>query len=276
MDEDRNYSAELLHQMYNDPVNKLYLAFLQPIVTEINRVNKLYLAFLQPIVTEINRVNKLYLQPIAFLQPIVTEINRVNKLYLQPIAFLQPIVTEINRVNKLYLQPIALIPAADRHRDQPVLPSDVELLENLVSLSPATVLSPLKPPLVDVSFVRFYSGRVGDLQQEWARIGTVSWTTQQDTEDFWIDVVTHTDASGEQDFQHLGGFILSLLSLPFSNAAVEWVFSTMNIVKTKLRNRMQQDSLEKILHVRGYMSRHGRNVPPGGRRFHAGHLRHLP
>ena len=84
------------------------------------------------------------------------------------------------------------------------LPSDVELLENLVSLSPATVLSPLKPPLVDVSFVRFYSGRVGDLQQEWARIGTVSWTTQQDTEDFWIDVVTHTDASGEQDFQHLG------------------------------------------------------------------------
>ena len=42
MDEDRNYSAELLHQMYNDPVNKLYLAFLQPIVTEINRVNKLF------------------------------------------------------------------------------------------------------------------------------------------------------------------------------------------------------------------------------------------
>lgn len=41
-DEDRNYSAELLYQMYNDPVNKLYLAFLQPIVTEINRVNKLF------------------------------------------------------------------------------------------------------------------------------------------------------------------------------------------------------------------------------------------
>ena len=41
-DEDRNYTAELLYQMYNDPVNKLYLAFLQPIVTEINRVNKLF------------------------------------------------------------------------------------------------------------------------------------------------------------------------------------------------------------------------------------------
>ena len=27
-DEDRNYLAELLYQMYNDPVNKLYLAFL--------------------------------------------------------------------------------------------------------------------------------------------------------------------------------------------------------------------------------------------------------
>ena len=50
--------------------------------------------------------------------------------------------------------------------------------------------------------------------------------------------------------------ILSLLLLPFSNAAVERVFSTMNIVKTKVRNRMQQDSLEKILHERAYMSRH--------------------
>ena len=30
----------------------------------------------------------------------------------------------------------------------------------------------------------------------------------------------------------------------------------MNIVKMKLQNRMQQVSLEKILHVRAYMSRH--------------------
>jgi len=28
--------------MYNDPVNKLYIAFLQPIVTELNRVNELF------------------------------------------------------------------------------------------------------------------------------------------------------------------------------------------------------------------------------------------
>ena len=30
----------------------------------------------------------------------------------------------------------------------------------------------------------------------------------------------------------------------------------MSIVKTKVGNRMQQDSLEKTLHVRAYMSRH--------------------
>jgi len=39
------------------------------------------------------------------------------------------------------------------------LPSNVELLENLALLSPATVLSPLKLRLADVSFIRFYSGR---------------------------------------------------------------------------------------------------------------------
>ena len=50
------------------------------------------------------------------------------------------------------------------------------------------------------------AARVGDLEQEWALIGTVNWTNQLDTEDFWIEVFTHTDASGEQDFKHLGEY----------------------------------------------------------------------
>lgn len=41
-DKDRSYSAEIVFQMYSDPVNKLYLMFLQPIVQEANRVNKMF------------------------------------------------------------------------------------------------------------------------------------------------------------------------------------------------------------------------------------------
>ena len=37
---ERCYNAELLYQMYNDPVNKLYLQFLHPVLAEFNKINK--------------------------------------------------------------------------------------------------------------------------------------------------------------------------------------------------------------------------------------------
>lgn len=48
-----------------------------------------------------------------------------------------------------------------------------------------------------------------------------------DVENFWMKVYYHKDASGEEDFQELGQFILSLLALPISNASVERVHCYM-------------------------------------------------
>ena len=48
----------------------------------------------------------------------------------------------------------------------------------------------------------------------------------------------------------ISGIALAILSLPFSNAAVERVFSIMSIVKNRLRNRMQCRMLDAILMVR--------------------------
>ncbi|KAK3870853.1 hypothetical protein Pcinc_023964 [Petrolisthes cinctipes] len=39
---EENYTANLLNQMYSDPSNKLYLGFLQPVVSQVNRVNKMF------------------------------------------------------------------------------------------------------------------------------------------------------------------------------------------------------------------------------------------
>lgn len=38
----RCYDAEILHQMYSDPINKLYILFLMPFLRESNRINKLF------------------------------------------------------------------------------------------------------------------------------------------------------------------------------------------------------------------------------------------
>jgi hypothetical protein len=57
-------------------------------------------------------------------------------------------------------------------------------------------------------------------------------------------------AEGTLRFPDLGRFALRVLSLPFSNAAVERAFSVMNAVKTKVRNHMSIDLLAAILRVR--------------------------
>ena len=56
----------------------------------------------------------------------------------------------------------------------------------------------------------------------------------------------------------LGNLIaLSVLALPFSNAAVQRTFSQMNLIKSKLRSRMHQELQESMLYVRGFVSING-------------------
>jgi hAT family C-terminal dimerisation region len=66
------------------------------------------------------------------------------------------------------------------------------------------------------------------------------------------------NAGNENPFAELAEFAISLLVLPFSNADVERIFSLMNNIKTKLRNKMSTDMLTSIMHVRSGLRR--RNV----------------
>ncbi|KYN14500.1 hypothetical protein ALC57_13294, partial [Trachymyrmex cornetzi] len=50
--------------------------------------------------------------------------------------------------------------------------------------------------------------------------------------------------------------VLALMSLPFSNASVERIFSIINIIKDKLRNRMSVETADTILRIRS-------NLPNG-------------
>ena len=137
------------------------------------------------------------------------------------------------------------------------LPTNMEQLLSISSLSPSIVLGQAKPKLQDLSFLSLYDGNIAILEEQWNRMSVMQWphTDDKDTEGFWINIAYHKDASGENDFEELGMFILSLLALPFSNASVEGTLSQMNILKSKLRNKMQQPMLEALLHIRSFMAR---------------------
>lgn len=71
---------------------------------------------------------------------------------------------------------------------------------------------------------------------------------EKDTSQFWVDVLNITNNNKEQIFNELAKFVLSMLSL--SNAVVKRVFSIMNAVKSKARNRMHMAMLEAIMRIR--------------------------
>ncbi|XP_050059097.1 uncharacterized protein LOC114130437 isoform X1 [Aphis gossypii] len=77
---------------------------------------------------------------------------------------------------------------------------------------------------------------------------------EKNTQEFWVDVLNIKETGGKKKFEDLALFVLQILSLPLSNAIVERVFSVMNCVKSKLRNRMQVDMLQAILRIRLHLN----------------------
>lgn len=57
-------------------------------------------------------------------------------------------------------------------------------------------------------------------------------------------------ADGSFLYPQLSKFMTSLLSLPHSSAAVERIFSSINIIKTKQRNQLSTDTIEGLLYTK--------------------------
>lgn len=71
---------------------------------------------------------------------------------------------------------------------------------------------------------------------------------------FWSKLYSFKDAGGDYIFRELTEFVLKLLSLPTSNAMVERVFSILNAIKTRARNKINYPMLENVLRLRCYFS----------------------
>jgi hypothetical protein len=74
---------------------------------------------------------------------------------------------------------------------------------------------------------------------------------------FWAKVAEVTTADGAAKFGQISKLALAILSLPFSNATVERLFSLMNSTHTKIRNRLHVSTVEALLHIRYGLIRRG-------------------
>ena len=68
---------------------------------------------------------------------------------------------------------------------------------------------------------------------------------------FWATIDNYCDASGKGSFTTLFTYALRVMTLPISNADIEWsVFSQVSFIKTEHRNRMGQPLMNAIIYTK--------------------------
>ena len=63
----------------------------------------------------------------------------------------------------------------------------------------------------------------------------------------WYEVATLKQTHGQSLFPKLSQLMLNLLVLPHSSAAVERIFSQINLIKTDMRNRLNTKSVNGLI-----------------------------
>ncbi|XP_058637405.1 uncharacterized protein LOC131543715 [Onychostoma macrolepis] len=131
------------------------------------------------------------------------------------------------------------------------LPENFAILKKVNTLSARHALTPSKPSIVELAEAFVTSAEeIGKIERQWQNLPYVHWQNVDNTEKLWTEVHLYRDAAGDNPFKELCNLALTVLALPHSNADVERVFSQLNIVKNKLRNRLSLGTVNSILHIR--------------------------
>ncbi|KAJ8912030.1 hypothetical protein NQ315_000523 [Exocentrus adspersus] len=108
-----------------------------------------------------------------------------------------------------------------------------------------------------VDALQFFPAFVVDperLNTEWRLLADLSELTEYaeySFQDFWNKVFNVKNEADTYMFPNISRLVKGLFSLPHSSASAERVFSQLNLLKTKCRNRLDVSTCESILHAKG-------------------------
>lgn len=250
--------------------NELYFIFLEPILNETQSVNK---AFQTNNGDPAKLLNDLIILIQGLAQRIVItgckkNLLKVNvKDYLHPHPYLgykfeekmkEARINNLLTVDdemKIRTRCIDFIIALVGQLQQR-LPDNIEILLNVSLLSPEKCFRVIKPSVIPLAqLMNETEDTITKIDYQWSKLSFVQWQNITNTISFWAEVQEYQDASGENPFKDLVNLALKCLVLPWSNGEVERAFSQIKIVKTSLRNRLHQDTINAILITRAGLRR---------------------
>jgi len=258
------YAADILHNMFVDDRNLAYLKFLHPVLEEVQKVNKSFESntadpskLLNDLVNLVNSIARRFVVPDCRQNPLICNMDS----YVSPNVYFgyefNQVVSKLSPDDQTVLKHrcVQFLKVLLKQLQQR-LPKNVQILEKVSLISPKSALSVIKEPLTPLAELFQFEPRIIDkINIQWDNLTNIKWLQTDKTFLFWKEVCDYRDASETNPFEELCTLTMRLLVLPWSNADVERLFSQMNLVKTKLRNRMGSKLLDSILTIKSGLRR---------------------
>ncbi|XP_053946230.1 uncharacterized protein LOC128855364 [Anastrepha ludens] len=218
--------AQSIYECLNDPFNKLFFFFLQWVLPKFTGVNK-YFQSAKVVITDLHEVM------IDLYKTLLYSFMKRNYVNSRPLS-------EVDPEDKVHYLPMAemylgvqvLLGQQSRQVQE-----RLDLLTHFREKCQAFLICACVQIKKRVCEQENYQ----DVDDQWRRL--CSYPLGQeikalDTDVFWATLLSIQNEGGVYLFQNLSRCVLSILSLPHSNADSERVFSKVNLIKTKLRNRL--------------------------------------
>lgn len=136
----------------------------------------------------------------------------------------------------------------------------IQALKHLAFLNPKKIDS-----IISIGSVAMYFEKLllnidlNELDREYRLLRNTNLNKNKEMLVFWTEVGNLKRGDNTPAFPLLTQFVFDLLCLPHSSACVERIFSTINLNKTKVRNRLNTETLTSILHTKKYICDNGRD-----------------
>ena len=88
------------------------------------------------------------------------------------------------------------------------------------------------------------------IDDEWRKLPTILYPKLAEIEDvgvFWSHLLNFINSLGIFEFKNVSQLVLNLICIPHSNAQCERIFSKVNLIKTKQRNKLLTDTVNGSL-----------------------------
>lgn len=255
------YTATLLSECYQDLVLKSELFFLCYVLKSVWLVeiafqsNNNAFSLLNDLKKLILDLARIVLNPTARV-----DVFKVKNLmsYVNPKPYCghgcESILNQINdqiKATTIRLNCVKfVIKLIDELKDR--LPSNLHLLENISELSVNQCLRINRNNFLSIELLDLLDVKnsIDVLQFQWLTLPNVQWYEVDNSIKFWFEVYNYENSSRVNSYRELAMFVFTILALPLSNAEIERIFSSLSIVKSKLRNRLLISTVDAILTIK--------------------------